>query len=235
MCRVSTSLRKRVALQPGQRIHSPSGTPRLGRPGSMLVLLLGFMLGLRRTRSTAHTASLSHRTGKTPSSSFSRHQLKSVSVSKVGGIFVHKSEAGRFDEKSTTLVREVLMPEPLAADQEVITQQLADELSELIEAELREMVRTLQQAEPASLFAAAEARMRALAPQSVTKGSQQRPDQKTTATRSPAWPVPTASRPPAITTTATATWSVSSAPCTTGGLTTTAVAAARAWPASMNR
>src|SRR6266542_1983519 len=53
MCRVSTSLRKRVALQPGQRIHNPSGTPRLGRPGTMLVLLLGFMLGLRRTRSTA--------------------------------------------------------------------------------------------------------------------------------------------------------------------------------------
>src|SRR5438067_13305701 len=70
MCRVSTSLRKRVALQPGQRIHNPSGTPRLGRPGSMLVLLLGFMLGLRRTRSTALTNSLSQRTRKTTSSSF---------------------------------------------------------------------------------------------------------------------------------------------------------------------
>src|SRR5438552_9217514 len=58
MCRVSTSLRKRVALQPGQRIHNPSGTPRLGRPGSMLVLLLGFMLGLRETHDSPHRFSI---------------------------------------------------------------------------------------------------------------------------------------------------------------------------------
>src|SRR5437762_1629892 len=49
MWRLSTSLRKSVALQPGQRIQSPSGTPRLGRPGSMFVLFGGFMLRLRRT------------------------------------------------------------------------------------------------------------------------------------------------------------------------------------------
>jgi len=78
------------------------------------------------------------------------------------------------------------MPEPLAADQEVITQQLADELSELIEAELLEMVRTLQEAEPAALFGATEFTIRALALKIATKAYQQRLDQKKTATRAPA-------------------------------------------------
>src|SRR5262249_3830704 len=87
-------------------------------------------------------------------------------------------EAGRFAEKSTTLVREVLMPEPLAADQEVITQQRADELSHLIEAELLEMVRTLQEAEPAALFGATEFTIRALALNIAAKAYQQRLDQK---------------------------------------------------------
>jgi hypothetical protein len=122
-----------------------------------------------------------------------------VSVSKVGGNFVHNRETGRFDEKSTTLVREVLMPEPLAADQEVITQQLADELSQLIEADLLEMVRTLQEADPASLFGATEFTIRALALKIAAKAYQQRLDQKKTATRAPACPAPTASKPPATT------------------------------------
>ena len=78
------------------------------------------------------------------------------------------------------------MPEPLAADQEVITQQLADELSELIEAELLEMVGTLQEAEPATLFGATEFKIRALALQIAKKAYQQRLDQKKTATRAPA-------------------------------------------------
>jgi hypothetical protein len=37
-----------------------------------------------------------------------------VGVSKVGGIFVHKQEVGRFSEKSPKFVREVVMQELLA-------------------------------------------------------------------------------------------------------------------------
>jgi hypothetical protein len=108
-----------------------------------------------------------------------------VGVSKVGGLFVHKREVGRFDEKSTNSVREANMQEPLAADQDVTNQQLAGELALLVEDELLEMVRTLQEADTPSLFGETEFKIRAMAVKIAAKAYQQRLDQKKTATSAP--------------------------------------------------
>ena len=78
------------------------------------------------------------------------------------------------------------MQEPHAAAQDVPTQQLASELGQLIEGELREMVRTLAEADPASLFGPTEFKIRDLALQIAAKAYQQRLAQKKTATKAPA-------------------------------------------------
>jgi len=106
-----------------------------------------------------------------------------VGVSKSGGIFVHKQEVGPFSEKSPFRVREAILQEPHSAVQDVPTQQLARELGQLIEDELLEMVRTLEQAEPACLFGQTEFKIRALALKIATTAYQQRLDQKKTATK----------------------------------------------------
>jgi len=64
-------------------------------------------------------------------------------------------------------------------------QALVAELQQLVEEELREMVATLQQAEPATLFGATEFTMRDLALKIAAKAYQQRLDQKKTATKVP--------------------------------------------------
>jgi hypothetical protein len=121
-----------------------------------------------------------------------------VCVSKVGGIFVHKREAGRFAEKSTFVIREAVMQEKHSVAQDVI-QQLTAELGELAAEELQEMVRLLQEATPASLFGQTEFKIRALAHRIAAKAYQQRLEQKKTATTAPASPARTASKPPATT------------------------------------
>jgi hypothetical protein len=78
------------------------------------------------------------------------------------------------------------MPPPRAADPEVTPQELVAELQPLIEAELLEMVRTLQQAGPDTLFGATEFKIRDLALQIAAKAYQQRLAQKKTATTAPA-------------------------------------------------
>jgi hypothetical protein len=108
-----------------------------------------------------------------------------VGLSKVGGIFVHKRQVEWFSEKSPLCVREVVMQEPLTTEQEVATQQLTVELTQLIEDEVREMVRTLQNAEPATLFGQTEFTIRDLALQIAAKAYQQRLAQKKTATKAP--------------------------------------------------
>ena len=109
-----------------------------------------------------------------------------VSVSQVGGIFVHKSGDDRFVEKSTTFVRETVMQEPLPSDQDVATQQLVDELAQLVNDELHELVRTLQEADTPSLFGKTEFQVRAIALRIAAKAYQQRLEQKKTATKAPA-------------------------------------------------
>jgi hypothetical protein len=78
------------------------------------------------------------------------------------------------------------MQEPRTTEQEVATRQLAAELAHLIEDELRDMVRTLQDAEPATLFGPTEFTIRDLALRIAAKAYQQRLAQKKTATKAPA-------------------------------------------------
>ena len=75
------------------------------------------------------------------------------------------------------------MQEPHSAVEDVPTQQLARELGQLIEDELLEMVHTLEQADPASLFGPTEFKIRDLALQIAAKAYQQRLAQKKTATK----------------------------------------------------
>jgi len=77
------------------------------------------------------------------------------------------------------------MHDPLATQQDGTAEQLADELSQLVEAELLEMVRTLQDAEPATLFGPTEFKIRDLALKSARKAYQQRLAQKKTVTKAP--------------------------------------------------
>src|SRR5947209_864588 len=95
-----------------------------------------------------------------------------VSVSKVGGIFVHNMERTRFPEKSPTRVREAVMQDKRSNDQDVTDHQLAAELAQLIEDELLDMVRTLDDATPATLFGQTEFKIRDLALQIAAKAYQ---------------------------------------------------------------
>jgi hypothetical protein len=108
-----------------------------------------------------------------------------VGISKVGGIFVHKRLAGRFFEKSTFVIREAVMQEPQHTEQDRTTQQLTAELTQLIETEIQEMVRTLQDTTPATLFGETEFKIRDRALQIAAKAYQQRLNQKKTATKAP--------------------------------------------------
>jgi hypothetical protein len=108
-----------------------------------------------------------------------------VGVSKVGGIFVHNQSQDNLGEKFPFALREDTMPETLPPDQDVAAQQLAEELRDAIEDELREMVQLLQQADPASLFGPTEFKVRDLALKIAAKAYQQRLAQKKTATTPP--------------------------------------------------
>jgi len=78
------------------------------------------------------------------------------------------------------------MPKPLPAVTDAATQQLADELAQLVQEELLAMDRTLQEAEPAALFGATEFQIRGLALKIAAKLYQRRLAQKKTATTGPA-------------------------------------------------
>jgi hypothetical protein len=72
------------------------------------------------------------------------------------------------------------------AEQDVATQQLLLELAQLVQEELLEMERLLQEADATSLFGATEFQMRDLALRLAAKLYQQRLAQKKTATTVPA-------------------------------------------------
>lgn len=78
-------------------------------------------------------------------------------------------------------MQESQLPEPDGA-----TEQLTAELTQLIAAEVREMVRTLQDTEPATLFGPTEFTIRDLALRIAAKAYQQRLGQKKTVTKAPA-------------------------------------------------
>jgi len=77
------------------------------------------------------------------------------------------------------------MQEPRRTEPDVATRQLTAELTKLIEAELYEMVRTLQGTTPATLFGQTEFKIRALALKIAAKAYQQHLAQKKTATKAP--------------------------------------------------
>jgi hypothetical protein len=66
-----------------------------------------------------------------------------VGVSKLGGIFVHKSGRSRFDEKFTPVIREKAMQEALTAAQEAEANELAQAIGEAATAEFLQLARTL--------------------------------------------------------------------------------------------
>ena len=89
-------------------------------------------------------------------------------------------------EKSTSLVREAILQASRATEPDVHTQQLTAELAQRIEDEVREMVRALQGAEPATRFGPTEFTIRDPALRIAAKAYQQRLAQKKTATKAPA-------------------------------------------------
>ena len=77
------------------------------------------------------------------------------------------------------------MQEPQRTEPDLATQRLTAELTKLIEAELHEMVRTLQDTTLATLFGQTEFKIRALALKIAAKAYQQHLAQKKTATKAP--------------------------------------------------
>jgi predicted transcriptional regulator len=109
-----------------------------------------------------------------------------VGVSKVGGIFVHKSDEGRFDQKSTTLIRETTMKESLSSAQEAQAQKLAQAIAEASYDDILHIARTLVATDDASLFGDTEFTVRALSHGIAAKAYRQHLEQKKTATKGPA-------------------------------------------------
>jgi hypothetical protein len=109
-----------------------------------------------------------------------------VSVSKVGGFFVHKSVEERFAEKSTPSIREWTMKEPLTPAQEEQAQKLAQTLAHAAYDDLLRMARTLVATDPASLFGDTEFTVRAISHDIAAKAYRQHLEQKKTAPKGPA-------------------------------------------------
>jgi hypothetical protein len=109
-----------------------------------------------------------------------------VGVSKVGGIFVHKTAEARFGKKSTISLRENTMKESLSAAQEAEAQQLAQAIAQAAHDDLLAIARALVAADNASLFGATEFKVRDLALRVAAKAYQQHLGPKKTATKGPA-------------------------------------------------
>src|SRR5262249_550072 len=92
--------------------------------------------------------------------------------------FLYRTSRKPILTKCTSVVGEETMPKPRAADPPDALQPLVAELQQLIEAELLEMVRTLQQAGPDTLFGHTEFQIRGLALKIAAKAYQQRLAQK---------------------------------------------------------
>ena len=109
-----------------------------------------------------------------------------VGVSKVGGIFVHKSLKEHFAEKSTPSIREKTMKEALTAAQEEEAQKLAQTIAQATHGDLLKMARTLVATDNASLFGDTEFPVRDISHDIAAKAYRQYLEQKKTATKAPA-------------------------------------------------
>jgi hypothetical protein len=112
--------------------------------------------------------------------------MAGVGVSKVGGIFVHKSLAKRFAEKSTPSIRETTMKESLSDTQEAQAQKLAQAIAQASYDDILDIARTLVATDDASLFGDTEFTVRALSHRIAAKAYRQHLDSKKTATKGPA-------------------------------------------------
>jgi hypothetical protein len=109
-----------------------------------------------------------------------------VGVSTVGGIFVHKSVAKRFAEKSTFHIRETTMKESLSDAQEAQAQKLAQAIAQASYDDILHIARTLVATDNASLFGDTEFTVRDLSHHIAAKAYRQHLQQKKTATTGPA-------------------------------------------------
>ena len=109
-----------------------------------------------------------------------------MGVSKVGGIFVHKSLEERFAEKSTPYIREMTMKESLTAAQEEQAQKLAQTIAQAAYDDLLRMARTLVATDNASLFGDTEFIVRDISHDIAAKAYRHHLEQKKTATKAPA-------------------------------------------------
>ncbi len=109
-----------------------------------------------------------------------------MGVSKVGGIFVHKSLEARFVEKSTLHLREKAMKESLSPAQEEEAQKLAQNLAKAAYDDLLRMARALVASDTATLFGDTEFTVRDISHDIAAKASQQHLEQKKTATKASA-------------------------------------------------
>jgi hypothetical protein len=108
-----------------------------------------------------------------------------VGVSKVGGIFVHKSGKTRLGEKSTTRIREKAMQEALTAAQEAEVKELAEAIAEAASDEFLQLARTLIRSGK-SPFGKTEFAIRDILLKVGAKAYEQHLAQKKTATKDPA-------------------------------------------------
>src|SRR5262245_23406735 len=106
-----------------------------------------------------------------------------VSVWKVGGFFVHKPRQGRLGQKSTRVIREATMPEPLSPEQEAQAQELARALAGATQEDFLHIARTLVAKGDADLFGDTEFEVRDAALRLAARAYEQRLAQKKTATR----------------------------------------------------
>jgi len=109
-----------------------------------------------------------------------------VGVSKLGGIFVHKSPEERFAGKSTPYIREATMKESLSAAQEAEAQKLAQAIAQASYDDILDIARTLVATDDASLFGDTELAVRAITHRIGARAYRQHLGQKKTATKGPA-------------------------------------------------
>jgi hypothetical protein len=108
-----------------------------------------------------------------------------VGVWKLGGIFVHKSELSRLDEKSTSSIRETAMQEALTPSQESEAQQLAQAFAQAASDDFLQLARTLLASGQAP-FGKTEFAVRDILLRTGAKVYQHYLTQKKTATKEPA-------------------------------------------------
>jgi hypothetical protein len=111
--------------------------------------------------------------------------LLGVSVSTVGGIFVHKRRVSSLGEKSSFPFARPAMLAPLPPDKEAEALQLAATIATAIHDDLLRIARTLVATDRSSLFGATEFTVRDLALGVAATAYEQHLAQKKTATTPP--------------------------------------------------